>query len=239
MGLIRPFDGFPPEALDFLQGLARNNNRPWFEKRRAVYQECLIEPAQAFVENLGMRLLETYPGLDFDPSAGGSGSLIRIYRDIRFSKDKSPYKTWFGIRLWESSSGRKAGPGFYLLLEPSGMSLHTGIWRFSKPQLAVWRRAVDDEPRGSSLQQVIEILARNKTAAVAGQHYARVPRGYDSDHPRAALLRHHGLYTVFPSPLSPKQVQGAGLIALCERRLGKVAALHQWLVQLVQEAAAD
>lgn len=90
---LKTFSGFPREGISFLADLAGNNNREWFQANKKLFHEQLQKPAQQFVISLGLRLQEISPGIRFDPSTNGSGSLMRIYRDTRFSKDKTPYKT--------------------------------------------------------------------------------------------------------------------------------------------------
>ena len=100
------FTGFPREGIQFLRDIDDNNNRDWFEAHKHIYQTALVEPAQAFIVALGERLQTIAPNVQYDTRTNGSGSLMRIYRDVRFSKDKSPYKNWIGIVFWEGQ-GKK------------------------------------------------------------------------------------------------------------------------------------
>ena len=109
--LYPPFTGFPPSGLDFLRRLKKNNNRPWFQARKPFYEENLRLPMQCLIAGLAVRLHDETPEVEFNPKR----NIFRIYRDTRFSKNKTPYKTniaaWFGLR------GRKAdteGPGLYV-----------------------------------------------------------------------------------------------------------------------------
>ena len=95
------FTGFPQDGLQFLAELEENNERPWFEANKARFEEGLLQPAVAFVEIIGKRLQEEISaGIQYDPRTNGSGSLMRIYRDTRFSKDKTPYKTHLDGLFW-------------------------------------------------------------------------------------------------------------------------------------------
>ena len=105
------FSGFPEEAARFLTQLSENNNRDWFNARKQVYANTIVTPAIAFVEAMGERLKYLSPHIQYDTRTNGQGSLMRIYRDIRFSKDKSPYKTWIGIRFWEGAGKKSELPG--------------------------------------------------------------------------------------------------------------------------------
>lgn len=236
MGLIRSFPGFPAETLSFLADLAANNRREWFEAHRDIYQQKLIEPAQAFVEALGMRLTQSLPSLDFDPAINGSGSLIRIYRDVRFSKDKSPYKTWFGMRFWESTTGRKQGPGLFVVLEPSGVGLHSGIWKFQPAQLRQWRLDLDDSDRGAAFDAVVEAVQSDGHHVLRGEHYRRLPRGFAADHPRAEWLRHNGLFTSLDQPFPPDSATDPALVDRIAEAFLPCVSLHQWLTVLASRA---
>lgn len=129
------FSGFPAAGLRFLEDLAANNERPWFEANRAVYERELLEPAVLFVAAVGNRLEAIAPNIRFDTRTNGSGSLMRIYRDVRFSKDKRPYKTNISGIWWEGAGKKTVSPGFGFQLEASGMSLIAGQFGFSKEQL--------------------------------------------------------------------------------------------------------
>jgi len=236
MGLIRPFDGMPAAGLKFLRELAKpeNQNRDWFEDRREIYQAQLLEPLQVFVDALGVRLQDTFPQLDFDPAANGSGSLTRIYRDTRFSKDKSPYKSWMGMRFWHEPFGRKVGPGFFVSVSGDGVGLYSGCWHFDKPILAAWREWVD---QGRGMEQLAkatsDMIARGVTE-VGGLKYKRVPRGYDKDHPRAELMKHDGLYAILPR-LPAKTITQADAVEQCASSLEAVKGMHNWLVDFYTE----
>jgi uncharacterized protein (TIGR02453 family) len=233
MGLIRPFEGLPKEGMDFLRQLVDHQDRDWFEARRETYQTQLLEPLQNLVDALGVRLQETYPELDFDPAANGSGSLTRIYRDTRFSKDKSPYKTWMGMRFWHAPFGRKVGPGFFVSVSPEGVGLYAGVWHFDKPLLQAWREYVDQGRRMESLAAAIADMIARGVTGVGGTKYKRVPRGFASDHPRADLLKHDGLYAVL-DPLPASSVHQPDFVEQCATKLEAVQGLHEWLVDFYE-----
>jgi uncharacterized protein (TIGR02453 family) len=235
MGLIRPFPGFPPEALEFLAGLAANNHRQWFEQRREQYLEFLLQPAQAFVDALGDRLQRTFPGLDFDPTANGSGSLTRIYRDVRFSKDKSPYKNWLGMRFWESHFNKKEGPRFFLVLRPSGLGFFTGVWQFDQAELKLWRETIDSDVRGPELVALARQLETAGLPPLGGLHYKRVPRGYSKDHGRQRWLRHNGLTLTLPT-LPPERLGDGDLVEICAQKLEPSLPLHSFLAEFCASA---
>jgi uncharacterized protein (TIGR02453 family) len=187
------FNGFPSEALDFLAKLESNNNRKWFKAHRAEYERFVLGPAQDFIASLGEKLAEEIDGIVYDTRTGGRGSLMRIYRDIRFSKDKTPYHTHVRMLFWHEGGYRTGGPGFFMGFGHREGGFYTGQWRFDKHTLEAYRRAIDGEPRGENLLEVISGV-EDAGYTVGGETYKRVPRGYDPQHPRSKLLKHSGLY---------------------------------------------
>lgn len=225
------FSGFPAEGLRFLEQIRTNNNRDWFQPRKSIYQDSILAPAQNFVEEFGERLRLLSPGLRYDTRTNGAGSIMRIYRDIRFSKDKSPYKSHMGIVFWEGSGKKMENPGFYLHFEADGGNFYSGFHQFPRPFLAAYRRAVDDKALGKKLLSAIESIERAGEFEVGGEQYARVPRGYDASHERADLLRYKGLWAKSPT-ISTKDLKSPGLIDLSFEHCRSMLPLHCWLVEV-------
>ena len=119
------FSGFPRAGLEFLSDLATHNDRTWFEAHKKIYQEMLLEPAQAFVMALGFRLQEISKGIHYDTRTDGRGVLMRIHRDIRFSQDKTPYNTHLRGLFWEGERKKNESPAFGFQIDATGMSLMT------------------------------------------------------------------------------------------------------------------
>lgn len=236
MAKTAPFDGFPEEGLRFLSELRDNNRREWFEERKKVFRQSVQEPAQQFIYSMGQRLVEIAPGLRYDTRLNGSGSLFRIYRDTRFSADKTPYKTNLGIVIWNGEGKKTERPGYYFHLDPrEGLKAMTGWYRFPKQAFEPWRQAVDDEKRGGRLRKILDGLSSlDEVIHIGGEHYKRVPRGFDKDHPRADLLKYHGIWVetkFFPL----EDLLDSDLIDACFERCEKLLPLHQWLVTLADE----
>jgi uncharacterized protein (TIGR02453 family) len=187
------FNGFPREALDFLGELESNNNRGWFKAHREDYDRFVVAPAQDFIASLGERLVGEIEGIVYDTRAGGRGSLMRIHRDVRFSKDKTPYHTRVRMLFWHEGGHRTGGPGFFMGFGQKDGGFYAGQWRFDKPTLEAYRRAVDLESSGENLIEVISSVEK-AGYPVGGETYKRVPRGYEPEHARSKLLRHSGLY---------------------------------------------
>ena len=123
---------FSPEFFKFLRGLARNNNRVWFQKKKQRYERYVLAPSLRFIKDAGAELRVVSPYLVADPRPYG-GSLFRIYRDIRFSKDKSPYKTNVAMEFWHRRGGKKSYTGLYLHLAP-GDSFAGGAYGILTPR---------------------------------------------------------------------------------------------------------
>lgn len=176
------FPGFRPEALDFLVGLALNNERSWFQPRKADYEALLKEPLERLCSALDSEFRARGIPLAADPAR----SPFRIYRDVRFSKDKSPYKTNVGASFpWTGPGG---GVGGYFHLEPGAVFVGGGMWRPSPPRLAAWRRAVVEDRTG--VHAVLDDPSfRAAFGAVDGDRLKRTPNGYAPYDPDSELLR--------------------------------------------------
>lgn len=227
------FSGFPEAGLGFLTALAENNNREWFQEHKSDYLEQVLAPAQDFVFALGERLKDISPGLRYDPATNGTGSILRIYRDVRFSKDKTPYNTHVRMVFWEGTKKKMENPSLFVSVRPEGVGVYAGVHVFSKPLLSAYREAVADDQLGSDLEQAVVSVRGAGGYAVGGQHYKRVPRGYDAEHPRADLLRHNGLYAHTRID-DPRVIEIPELVDVCFAHLQDMAPLHQWLVRVVQ-----
>jgi uncharacterized protein (TIGR02453 family) len=171
---------FEPALFRFLVELENNNDREWFAANKQRYEADVLEPALAFVEDFGYRLPAISPHLRAVPSRTG-GSLFRIYRDTRFSKDKTPYKTTVGIHFKHERAKDVQAPGFYLHLAPGEVFAGAGIWHPDMPTLTAIREAIVADPD----------RWREDTAGidVVGNTLKRVPTGFDKDHPLAEDLK--------------------------------------------------
>ncbi len=225
------FSGFTKEGVSFLRELKRNNNKEWFSTHKGLYENKLLAPARAFVTAMGERLKEYAPEVNADPRR--DRSIFRIYRDTRFSKDKQPYKTHLGIFFWEGPLKKMECSGFYFHLEPPFLNLYTGLYIFSPPVLREYREAVSDPELGKELEDSIKKMITHGPYIFGGEHYKRVPRGYDPHHPRAELLRYNGLYAGIEGDI-PNALFSDELIDFCSHRFQNMLPLHQWLVKLTK-----
>lgn len=190
------FDGFPPETLQFLRGVEDSNSKSWFDANRDLYEAGYVAPARRFVETVGRRLVTISPTVRFD--ARINGSIARINRDVRFSKDKRPYKNHLDIWFWHGDKKGWDCPGFYMRIAPSTIFLGTGMHSFEKPALEGFRRAVTADASGKRLMAAINSI--DGAYQIGGETRKSVPRGFDPDHPRARLLKFEGLYAGIELP---------------------------------------
>jgi uncharacterized protein (TIGR02453 family) len=224
------FTSFPGETIEFYRQLEVNNNRQWFTSHKRDYIDFVQQPSLAFIKTMGERLKAISPGIVYDTRTNGSGSLMRIYRDVRFSPDKTPYKTNLGIVFWEGAGKKSENPGFYFHMVPNGMGFYTGMYGFSKEMLAAYREAVLDQEFGDELESAIEAV-RSAGYQVGGEHYKRVPRGFDPDHPRVDLLKYNTLHA-WIMDLDPQLLTQPGFMDLAFDHWKNMAPLHHWLVKL-------
>lgn len=229
------FPGFPQAGLDFLRALAQNNTREWFEPRKDDYKRLLRDPALAFVAAMGARLQTIAPDIRADLRTNGAGSLMRINRDTRFSADKSPYKTELPIMWWEGPGKKTQHPAFGLRIRAAGEAdLMTGMFGFDKIMLEAFRAAVADDQTGVELADALADVT-GQGYGIVGEHYKRVPSGYDADHPRADLLRYNALYA-YLSDIPAAVITTPDLVDVCFEHFRAMAPVHRWLVAVARRA---
>ncbi len=228
------FSGFPVEALQFLADLAANNNKPWFTENKPKYEENVLAPARDFVLALGVELQVLSPEVVADPRV--NKSIFRIYRDVRFSKDKTPYKTNLALWFPATASGAKFDkPGYYFSLEADSLMLGVGIHGFAKPLLKAYRDAVVDPELGPELAKIVaQTLAIGY--GIGEKTYKRTPRGYDPEHEYADLLLYSGLTAGFQSEI-PAELHTADLVDYCFEKYAELAPLVHWIEKM--KAATD
>jgi len=174
---------FTAEFFGFFSDLAKNNNKEWFTKNKERYENAVQEPSLRFIRDAGPRLQKISPYLVADAKPFG-GSLSRIYRDVRFSPDKSPYKTEVGIHFWhaKATGPEEMAPGYYLHMHSGETMAHSGVWHPDASTLKKVRDRIVDEP--DAWKKVIR-----SRVAVEGDSLKRPPPGYDPNHPLIQDLR--------------------------------------------------
>lgn len=221
------FEGFPKGTLTFLRKIEKNNNRKWFEANRDDYESKVLDPSREFVKALGHRLDRFDPEIEAEPKV--NGSIRRLNRDTRFSKDKSPYKNHLDFLF--PHQGFKRRPGYWVRITPRTFGVGAGLYGFDSELIKDWREAIGDDGRGRPLADVLRSLERNGYR-VYGEHYKKVPRGFDEDHPRADLLRHNSLHVGIEMK-HPPELHSEKLISLVFAHVRKLSPVTNWLVDLV------
>ncbi|GAA3230911.1 DUF2461 domain-containing protein [Nonomuraea helvata] len=168
------FSGFPDEAFLFYEGLEADNSKTYFTRHKHLYEEAVREPMLALTEELAPEF--------------GSAQLFRPYRDVRFSKDKSPYKTHQGAFV-----DLQPGIGYYVEVSAAGLFTAGGFYTQAADQVARYRAAVDEDLSGKPLESLTSALVA-QGYALYGERLKTKPRGFSEDHPRIELLRHKSLY---------------------------------------------
>ncbi len=208
------FQGWPEEALDFYEGLEADNSKTYWTAHKAVYEAMVLGPMTELLDELA-------PGF-------GEPKIFRPYRDVRFSKDKSPYKTHIGALV---------GDG-YVQLSAAGLAAGSGMYGMAPDQLDRYRTAVADDQAGAELERLISGIERHEIDVNGHDTLKTAPRGYPADHPRIGLLRFKGIVAWKQWPVEPwlgtaaAKKHVAGFLAAC-RPLGA------WLDANVGASAAE
>jgi uncharacterized protein (TIGR02453 family) len=219
-----PFAGFPKTAPAFWPELAGEMSKDWFDANKARYQSEWVAPMQALLDDVATRLAAAYKPLKL-----GAPKVMRIYRDVRFSKDKAPYKTHIGAVI--TVAGKKLGEG-----GNAALYVHTGLdeefcgvgtYMFDAPKLAKWRKAVAGK-HGATLATLVTKLRAAGYEIGGHDDYKRVPKGFDDDHPRADFLKMKGLTGGFP-PIPKGLLFKPGLVDFLVEHGKATAPLVKWL----------
>ena len=198
---------FGPELFEFLAELQINNNREWFQANKSRYESSVRGPLLDFVAEFAGPLRDISPHYVADPRPVG-GSIFRINRDLRFSRDKSPYKTQAAVHFRHEVGREVHGPGFYLHLEPGNVFAGAGIWHPDSPTLSKVRDAIAANP--ARWQRVVSEEAFAAQFTIEGESLTRPPKGYDPDHPLIEDLKRKDF--VASTPFSEEDACQPGFI---------------------------
>ncbi len=225
------FRGFADSSGRFFEELTLHNDRGWFEEHREEYQQGWFLPMQALFAEVRGRLSRVYPGGAIAPP-----KVFRIHRDVRFSKDKTPYKTHIGglLTLSAAAGGRsqvEVPAALYFHVSHTELFAAAGLYGMDPATLATHRKALLDPRRGKELERILAPLRRKGFAIEARESLKRPPPGVDPEHPRVELLRMKGLIAV--SPELPRKLLGSERLV---DRLVEVASacapLNRWLLRI-------
>ena len=236
----RGFPGFSAEALRFLRRLRRNNRKDWFERNRAVYETAVRDPMRALVEEMDVRLARIAPELMGDPRR----SVFRIHRDVRFSRDKSPYKTNAACQFYHMDAGRGAGrdadgaaAGLYFQLADGECFAAGGLWMPARSALDRVREAIDQDPE--ALDELVRTPAfrRRFRELTPEAVLTRMPRGYAESHPAAGWLRFQSFTASRDMP--EREVLSPRLPDILARDFAALVPLVRWLNQAIGYSSRD
>jgi uncharacterized protein (TIGR02453 family) len=198
------FQGWPDAALDFYDGLEEDNSKAYWTANKAIYDEAVLGPMTELTEELGQKFGET--------------KIFRPYRDVRFSADKSPYKTAIGAII---------GPG-YVQFSASGLAAGNGMYEMASDQLARYREAVADDVTGHELERIVAAITSHGISVQGRDVLKTAPRGYPADHPRIELLRYKAVVAWREWPVEPWLSTPAALDKVAEF-IVTTQPLHDWL----------
>ena len=202
------FDGFPRDFFKFLRELTANNNRVWFEENKARFRESVQAPMAAFITAMAPRLRKVSKHFVADPRPNG-GSMFRIYRDVRFSKDKRPYKEHAACHFRHALGKDVHAPGYYMHLAPDEVFFGGGMWMPPSDALQKIREHIAGKP---SAWKAIRVDKRFVKAFgdVDGEALSRPPRGYAPDHPLIADIKRKSFFAMHQSSL--KSASSVGFV---------------------------
>ena len=173
------FDGWPEAALDFFEGLEADNSKSYWTAHKATYDELVLGPMTELTDELGAEF--------------GPAKIFRPYRDIRFSADKSPYRTEIGATVGSA----------YVRLSAAGLAAGNGMFHLAADQLSRYRQGVADDVSGRELDRITAAITGQGISLIGHDVLKSAPRGYPPDHPRIGLLRHKGLVAFIEWPVEP------------------------------------
>ena len=217
---------YTDDCLLFLEELRHNNDRAWFAENKERYEASVREPSLRLIEAIGPRLEKLSPFFPAVPKRVG-GSLMRIHRDTRFAKDKTPYKTNVGIHFRHEVGKDVHAPGFYVHIEPERCFVGAGCWRPASPALLAIRRKIDDEP--TRWKRARDAKAFRDNYQLEGERLKTAPRDFAKDHPMIDDLRRKDFIGL--SPLVESDVTSPDLVSTIIARFRAARSLMQFLCE--------
>lgn len=224
-----PKAAFGAETLEFLDELAANNEREWFAANKHRYEALVLEPALTFIEAMGPKIAKLSRHVLAIPRRSG-GSLMRVYRDTRFSRDKTPYKTNIGIQFRHELGRDVHAPGFYVHIEPGGSFLGAGIWHPDSTALARIRARIVEVP--DAWRRATRSKRFADAYTLAGDSLMRPPKGYSTDAPWLDDLKRKDFIAI--CGLDDEAAVAPGFIDLVAERFGRGKALMSFLCEALE-----
>jgi len=214
--------GFPPEALDFLRRLKRNNRRSWFQNNKTIYEETVRQPMAQLVHALNQELMNIAPEMVTDPRR----AIYRIYRDVRFSPDKAPYKTHIAALFTPRNIPKHSGGGFYIHVSPDELLVAGGAYMPGPKEL--WEIRSHIAHNAQTLRRIVSRRRFKKCfGTLEGDQLTRVPKGFPPTHPAADLLRYKQFLVSVTHP--PERALDPGLLQILSRYFRAMTPLIRFL----------
>lgn len=217
---------FPQATLDFLSGVAAHNEKAWFDDNRALYEAGYVDAGRAFVEAVGPQLRAISPAVQFAPKV--NGSISRINRDIRFSKDKRPYKDHLDLWFWHGDRRGWDCPGFWFRITAKAVYLGSGMHGLQKEALESFRHSIVLPRSGKALVEAVTEVRSKGDYAIGEKTRKRPPSGFETSPERAEFLLYEGLTAGTEMPASEALKPG-----FSDRCVGHFAAtwpVGKWLL---------
>ncbi len=220
------FSGFPKDFFMFFQDLDANNNRPWFNANKARYFESVVNPLSAFIVCIAPHLRKISPYYRADPKPHG-GSMFRIYRDTRFSKDKTPYKTHAACHFRHHAGKDAHAPGFYAHFDMDKLYFGGGIWRPPSSHLNTIRETIVDSP--AEWSKILGAKAMRDRGGIRGDGLKRPPRGFDPEHPHVEDLKRKSFYLM--TEAGPRLAHSPDLVREAAAAFRAAAPLNRFITE--------
>lgn len=226
---MQRFKGFPPQTLAFLEDLSRNNEREWFNANKQRYEQFVRQPALSFIEEMAPKLRGISGQFNASAKKTG-GSLMRVYRDTRFSSDKTPYKTNIGIQFRHVLGRDIHAPGFYLHISPDECFIGAGIWHPESRTLTRIRDFIADNP--AAWQAALTHKPFCKSYRLAGDSLVRPPKGYSADHPLIEDLKRKDFIAL--KSFDGRRIASAKFVDFVNKGFADSAPLMRYLCTAVE-----
>lgn len=220
---------FSEDTFKFLEQLAKNNNRPWFNEHKHIYEQAVRSPALDFINAMQPVIKKLSPNFTAVAKKTG-GSLMRVYRDARFSKDKTPYKTNIGIQFRHVAGKDVHAPGFYLHISPNECFLGSGIWHPDSKALSRIREMISDNP--NAWKKITSHKNFKRHFELSGDSLKTYPRGYAKDHPMILDLKRKDFIAIHP--LSREEILSPDLVKTMHQRFKIASDLMDYLCNALE-----
>lgn len=221
------FEGFDKSLFAYFKDLAANNEKAWFEANRDRYENDVRAPMKAFVEDIAPKLAKISPNFIADPKK----SLFRIHRDVRFSKDKSPYKTNAGIHLRHQRGKDAHAPGYYLHLEPGAVFCGGGVWQPAPDALLSIRTAIAEQPKAWRKALSAKKFADTFGDLREGDPLVRPPKGFDAEHEMIDYLKRRSFFAM--KDFTPRDAADPGFVNEAANVFAAAAPVMRFMTEAV------